>query len=156
MSDIQVHYDSLNTAAQDIRNAAGRIKRELDDLEREVRRVASTWEGEAKEAYQKASREEQEKMMAAEVKANLLTAWREDVEKSPKLKELENLQRGAQWRLDLVAAENSMGFHAPQEMARILGESIDLSRQAQVLAGTMGPVAMATPAVVPASAPAKK
>jgi nitrite reductase (cytochrome c-552) len=111
---------------------------------------------EAKDAYQKASKEEQEKMMAAEVKANLLAAWREDVEKSPKLKELENLQRAAQWRLDLVAAENSMGFHAPQEMARILGESIDLSRQAQVLAGTMGPVAMATPAVVPASAPAKK
>ena len=31
----------------------------------------------------------------------------------------------AQWRLDFVAAENSMGFHAPQEMARILGEAID-------------------------------
>ena len=28
-----------------------------------------------------------------------------------------------------------MGFHAPQEMARILGESIDLSRQAQIKAG---------------------
>jgi formate-dependent nitrite reductase cytochrome c552 subunit len=25
-----------------------------------------------------------------------------------------------------------MGFHAPQEMARILGESIDYSRQAQL------------------------
>ncbi|MGA8893665.1 MAG: ammonia-forming cytochrome c nitrite reductase subunit c552 [Anaeromyxobacteraceae bacterium] len=105
----------------------------------------------AKEAFQKAPKEEQEKMMAAEVKANLLAAWREDVEKSPKLKELENLQRGAQWRLDLVAAENSMGFHAPQEMARILGESIDLSRQAQVLAGTLGPVAMVIPAVAPAA-----
>jgi nitrite reductase (cytochrome c-552) len=32
------------------------------------------------------------------------------------------LQRKAQWRLDFVAAENSMGFHAPQEMARILAE----------------------------------
>jgi len=53
-----------------------------------------------------------------------------------------------------VAAENSMGFHAPQEMARILGESIDLSRQAQILAGTFGPVAMVTPAAAPA--PAKK
>jgi nitrite reductase (cytochrome c-552) len=109
---------------------------------------------EAKEAYQKAPKEEQEKMLAAEVKANLLAAWRGEVEKSPKLKELENLQRGAQWRLDYVAAENSMGFHAPQEMARILGESIDLARQAQVLAGTFGPVAMVTPAVAPA--PAKK
>ncbi len=44
------------------------------------------------------------------------------------------LQRKAQWRLDFVAAENSMGFHAPQEAARILGESIDYSRQAQLAA----------------------
>jgi len=56
------------------------------------------------------------------------------MEKDPKLKDLGELQRAAQWRLDFVAAENSMGFHAPQEMARILGESIDLSRQAEVRA----------------------
>jgi nitrite reductase (cytochrome c-552) len=31
------------------------------------------------------------------------------------------LQRKAQWRLDFIAAENSMGFHAPQEAARVLG-----------------------------------
>ncbi|MGH7179214.1 MAG: ammonia-forming cytochrome c nitrite reductase subunit c552, partial [Tepidisphaeraceae bacterium] len=30
--------------------------------------------------------------------------------------------------------ENSMGFHAPQEAARILGESIDYSRQGMALA----------------------
>ena len=29
-----------------------------------------------------------------------------------------------------------MGFYAPQEMARILGESIDMSRQAEVKAVT--------------------
>ena len=34
--------------------------------------------------------------------------------------------------LDFVAAENSMGFHAPQELARILGESIDFARQGQL------------------------
>ncbi len=44
------------------------------------------------------------------------------------------LQRQAQWRLDFVAAENSMGFHAPQEAARILGEAADLARQGQVAA----------------------
>ena len=38
----------------------------------------------------------------------------------------------AQWRLDFVAAENSMGFHAPQEMARILGEVIDHARLGQL------------------------
>ncbi len=44
------------------------------------------------------------------------------------------LQRRAQWRLDFVAAENSMGFHAPQEAARILGEAADLARQGQIAA----------------------
>jgi nitrite reductase (cytochrome c-552) len=44
------------------------------------------------------------------------------------------LQRKAQWRLDFVAAENSTGFHAPQESARTLGEAIDYARQGQLLA----------------------
>ncbi len=44
------------------------------------------------------------------------------------------LQNKAQWRLDFVSSENSMGFHADQETARVLAESIDYARQAQVLA----------------------
>jgi len=44
------------------------------------------------------------------------------------------LQRAAQWRLDFIAAENSMGFHAPQEAAKVLGEAADLARQGQVAA----------------------
>ncbi|MFL5441587.1 MAG: ammonia-forming cytochrome c nitrite reductase subunit c552 [Myxococcales bacterium] len=72
--------------------------------------------------------------LQAETKANLLAMWRAVVEKDPKLKELGELQRAAQWRLDFIAAENSMGFHAPQEMARVLAESIDLSRQAEIAA----------------------
>jgi nitrite reductase (cytochrome c-552) len=54
------------------------------------------------------------------------------------------LQRKAQWRLDFVAAENSMGFHAPAETARILAESIDFSRQAQLAARVVA--GAATPA----------
>ena len=42
------------------------------------------------------------------------------------------LQRKAQWRVDFIAAENSMGFHAPQEAARVLGEAADYARQGQV------------------------
>jgi nitrite reductase (cytochrome c-552) len=42
------------------------------------------------------------------------------------------MQRKAQWRIDFIAAENSMGFHAPQEAARVLGEAIDYVRQGQV------------------------
>ncbi len=44
------------------------------------------------------------------------------------------LQTKAMWRLDYISSENSMGFHADQESARLLGESIDYSRQAQALA----------------------
>ena len=50
------------------------------------------------------------------------------------LKESLELQRKAQWRLDFIAAENSMGFHAPQEAARVLGEAIDYARQGQASA----------------------
>jgi nitrite reductase (cytochrome c-552) len=46
------------------------------------------------------------------------------------------LQRRAQWRVDFVNAENSMGFHAPQESARILAEAIDYARQGQIAAAT--------------------
>lgn len=55
------------------------------------------------------------------------TAGRTDEE----LSTARTFQRKAQFRLDFVEAENSTGFHAPQEAARILGESIDFSRQGQ-------------------------
>jgi len=45
-------------------------------------------------------------------------------------------QRKAQWRVDFVNAENSMGFHAPQEAARILAEAIDYGRQGQLVLRT--------------------
>lgn len=48
------------------------------------------------------------------------------------LAEASKLHRQAQWRVDFVNAENSQGFHAPQETARLLGEAIDFARQAQV------------------------
>lgn len=48
------------------------------------------------------------------------------------LKPALELQRQAQWRLDFIAAENSMGFHAPQEAAKVLAEAADLARQGQV------------------------
>ncbi len=44
------------------------------------------------------------------------------------------LHRKAQFRFDFVAAENSMGFHAPQESGRILAEAIDYARQGQIAA----------------------
>jgi nitrite reductase (cytochrome c-552) len=61
------------------------------------------------------------------------------------------LQRRAQWRLDFIAAENSMGFHAPQEAARVLGEALDYARQGQIAALLQG--ASAAPSVPPAATP---
>jgi nitrite reductase (cytochrome c-552) len=46
------------------------------------------------------------------------------------------LQRRAQFRLDFVFSENSHGFHAAQESARILADSIDYSRQGTISAMT--------------------
>lgn len=63
------------------------------------------------------------------------------------------LQRKAQFRVDMVASENSMGFHAPQETAKVLGEAIDYARQGQLAARaallpsqpTTAPLAPVTP-----------
>lgn len=59
------------------------------------------------------------------------------------------LHRRAQWRLDFVFSENSRGFHAPQESARILAEAIDFARQAELAART----AAANPAGQPRPTP---
>lgn len=48
------------------------------------------------------------------------------------LKTAQDFHRKAQFYLDFVEAENSTGFHAPQEAVRILGESIDFSRKGQL------------------------
>ena len=43
-----------------------------------------------------------------------------------------SLHRKSQWLVDFVESENSMGFHAPQESARVLAAAIDLARQGQL------------------------
>ncbi|QQR80603.1 MAG: ammonia-forming cytochrome c nitrite reductase subunit c552 [Deltaproteobacteria bacterium] len=65
---------------------------------------------------------------------NAINQAKKDGASDAQIHDAQELQRKAQWRLDFVAAENSMGFHAPQESARILGESIDYARQGQILA----------------------
>jgi len=59
-------------------------------------------------------------------------------------------QRKAQWRLDFIAAENSMGFHAPQEAAMVLGEALDYARQ-----GELAALRFAAPQVAQAAAQAR-
>jgi nitrite reductase (cytochrome c-552) len=62
-----------------------------------------------------------------------LTAAKAAGAPADRLEAARQLQRKAQWRLDFVAAENSMGFHAPQEAARILAEAIDFARQGELV-----------------------
>lgn len=50
------------------------------------------------------------------------------------LTEARTLHREAQLRWDFVAAENSMGFHNPEEVLRILSVATDMARQAQLKA----------------------
>lgn len=74
---------------------------------------------------------------AANAMTDMLDAIRQAQAAGASDKELAQVfeyQRKAMWRLDYISSENSMGFHADQEAARILGESIDYSRQAEVLA----------------------
>jgi nitrite reductase (cytochrome c-552) len=54
--------------------------------------------------------------------------------KDADLAEARTLHRRAQARWDFISAENSMGFHSPQEAVRILGDAIDLARRAEISA----------------------
>ena len=63
------------------------------------------------------------------------------------LAEARKLQRYSQFLLDFVEAENSTGFHAPQEAERLLAESIDYARQGQLsLRGVKVPGILPLPA----------
>lgn len=53
-----------------------------------------------------------------------------------RLAEARAFQRKAQFRLDFISAENSTGFHAPAEAARILAEAIDYARQGLIVLAT--------------------
>ena len=48
-----------------------------------------------------------------------------------KIKKAQVAHREAQFLIDYVEAENSMGFHAPQEAARLMVKAMDLIRKAQ-------------------------
>jgi nitrite reductase (cytochrome c-552) len=50
------------------------------------------------------------------------------------IEEARQIHRSAQLRWDFIAAENSMGFHNPEEALRILASATDLARQSQIKA----------------------
>lgn len=53
----------------------------------------------------------------------------------PKIEKLRKYHRDAQFLFDFVESENSNGFHAPQESARVLVKSLNLIREGEVLLG---------------------
>ena len=72
-------------------------------------------------------------------------------------------QRKGQFMIDFVMSENSMGFHAPQEATRILGDAINQCRLGQLsLHGGPPPshnppnIENVAPSPGPAAAPAKQ
>jgi nitrite reductase (cytochrome c-552) len=48
------------------------------------------------------------------------------------MRQAQQMQRRGQFLLDFIEAENSMGFHAGGEAARVLAKSIDYLRQGQI------------------------
>jgi nitrite reductase (cytochrome c-552) len=71
------------------------------------------------------------------------------------LEEARYLHRRAQFRWDFVYSENSMGFHSPQESARILADSIDYARRAELAAARAMGAAPPAPAVAEDEPPAQ-
>lgn len=72
-----------------------------------------------------------EEAIVAAIQAIEAAAAQENVE-TALLDEARQLHRQAQLRWDFVAAENSMGFHNPEEVLRILAAATDMARQAQL------------------------
>ncbi len=66
--------------------------------------------------------------------AQIKTAAEADGADAALIEEARQLHRSAQLRWDFIAAENSMGFHNPEEALRILAAATDLARQAQLKA----------------------
>jgi nitrite reductase (cytochrome c-552) len=61
-----------------------------------------------------------------------IKAAKESGKSDEELAAARNYQRRASFLVDFVEAENSAGFHAPQEAARVLAQSIDASRKGQL------------------------
>lgn len=61
-----------------------------------------------------------------------IVAAREAGASDQQLDRARDFQRKATWYVDFAEAENSTGFHAPQEAARVLGQAIEYSRQGQI------------------------
>lgn len=115
--DVQSPLETLNSSCQNCHHVGE------DDLRARIDRIQSSTI-----ALKERAAEAMTDMLDAILEAKASGATDEA------LAEVFTLQRKSMWRFDYVSSENSRGFHADQEAARILGESIDYSRRAQAAA----------------------
>jgi len=72
-------------------------------------------------------------------------AWKNGAKKED-MKEILTLIRHSQWRWDMAVASHGGYFHAPEETLRVLGTSIEKSKNAQILLERLfGKLGVATP-----------
>ncbi|MCC9708299.1 WXG100 family type VII secretion target [Streptomyces sp. MNU76] len=69
-----INYATVTQAASDVRKTATDLTQELEVLMQEVKRVAETWEGEAKTAYGDIQRKNTTEMQAMAQQLNVIAS----------------------------------------------------------------------------------
>ncbi|HEY3319459.1 MAG TPA: ammonia-forming cytochrome c nitrite reductase subunit c552 [Planctomycetota bacterium] len=133
------------TALTDMLDTVALVRKPFNESNQAAAETKAKEELSKDEAYAKLPADDQQKKLEQKKKSVLDGLWAAHVQQDEQLKKLAALHRRGQWRLDYVAAENSMGFHAPQETARVLGDAIDFLRQAQLLGAKLLPAGAGYP-----------
>ena len=121
---VKVSDHWLRSPLVNLSNACGTChKQNEDELKDRVLTIQGTTAG--------LLRRSEEALLAA---MDAIVAAKEAGASDEQLAEAYQLHRGSSLRWDFVSSENSTGFHSPQEAARVLAESIDMARQAELKA----------------------
>ena len=121
---VKVSDHWLRSPLVNLSNACGTChKQNEDELKDRVLTIQGTTAG--------LLRRSEEALLAA---MDAIVAAKEAGATDEQLAEAYQLHRGSSLRWDFVSSENSTGFHSPQEAARVLAESIDMARQAELKA----------------------
>jgi nitrite reductase (cytochrome c-552) len=121
---VKVSDHWLRSPLFNLQNACGTChKQSVEELEERVLTIQGTTAG--------LLRRSEEALLAA---MDAMVAAKAAGATDEQLAEAQQLHRSSSLRWDFVSSENSTGFHSPQEAARVLAESIDMARQAELKA----------------------
>jgi nitrite reductase (cytochrome c-552) len=121
---VKVSDHWLRSPLVNLQNSCGTChKQSVEELEERVLTIQGTTAG--------LLRRSEEALLAA---MDAIVAAKAAGAGDEQLAEAYQLHRSSSLRWDFVSSENSTGFHSPQEAARILAESIDMARQAELKA----------------------